>query len=112
VFEGGSTYTYGVYRSTENSVMRNSQGYNAPSREAIYYRNHKLAYGLDWQYNFEDFVESDLINRESSIQTNSKTTQKSKVNYVEVIYQNPPVIINQTWRDAMKYTDSSSERCR
>ena len=41
----------------------NTSGYNAPSREAIFRRLHKLAYGIEWQYNFEDFVSYDVINR-------------------------------------------------
>lgn len=57
VYEGAATYLYGAYRPTMNSIMRyNEGGFNAPSREAIYYRIHKLAYGTDWTYNFEDFV--------------------------------------------------------
>ena len=63
-FEGASTYWTGVWRPTENSIMRyNTGGFNAPSREAIWYRIHKLAYGDSWQYNYEDFVEYDAVNR-------------------------------------------------
>lgn len=62
VYEGGATYPYGAYRPTENSIMRyNEGGFNAPSREAIYYRIHKLAYGTNWTYNFEDFVAWDEV---------------------------------------------------
>ena len=44
--------------------VRGSDGeFNAPSREAIYYRIHKLAYGDSWVYNFEDFAAYDAINR-------------------------------------------------
>ena len=64
VFEGACTYFTGAYRSTENSMMRyNDAPFNAPSREAIYYRLHKLAYGPDWQYDFDAFKEYDAINR-------------------------------------------------
>ena len=52
-----------------NDTSPDAQFY-APSREAIYYRIHKLAYGKDWQYNFEDFVQWDLKN----IQSESKTS--------------------------------------
>lgn len=74
-FEGGSYYDYGVWRASEDSIMNsNLDGqFNAPSREAIYYRIHKLAYGKDWQYNFEDFVQWDLKN----IQSESKTSTQS-----------------------------------
>ena len=40
-------------------------GFNAPSREAIYYKIHKLAYGRNWEYNYEDFVTYDLPNIEA-----------------------------------------------
>jgi len=76
VYEGGLTYWTGVWRATENSIMRyNTGGFNAPSREAIYYRIHKMAYGADWQYDYEKFVEYDAINRKESARS---------VNYVEV----------------------------
>lgn len=34
--------------------------FNAPSREAIYYRINKLAYGDSWNYDYETFVQFDL----------------------------------------------------
>ena len=36
---------------------------SAPSREAIYYRIHKLAYGASWKYDYETFVSWDAKNR-------------------------------------------------
>jgi hypothetical protein len=61
VFLGGETFASGFWRPTNNSIMRyNPGGYNAPSREAIYYRTHKLVYGLDWEYDFEEFVAWDM----------------------------------------------------
>ena len=99
VFVGGLTYWTGVWRPTENSIMRyNTGGFNAPSREAIYYRIHKLAYGADWEYDYEDFVEYDSVNRKSA----SEAAAASATKY---IYQpkpqlHAPVVINKTWRDA------------
>ncbi len=64
-YEGGHLYSKGVWRPTQESIMRNvlwTHGFNAPSREAIYYRIHKLAYGEDWQYDYETFVQQDLKN--------------------------------------------------
>lgn len=60
----GATYAIGVWRPTENSIMRNDANgqYNAPSREAIYYRLNKIAYGNSWQYDYETFVQQDLKN--------------------------------------------------
>jgi hypothetical protein len=67
IYKGGLTYPEGVYRPTEYSIMRsNYGGFNAPSREAIYRRIHYLAYGLDWEYDYEKFVEYDAINRKSA----------------------------------------------
>ena len=64
IYEGGLTYGKGVWRPTSNSIMNDNTGeFNAPSREAIYYRIHKLAYGSSWQYDYEQFVEYDIINR-------------------------------------------------
>ena len=94
VFEGGLTHSFGVWRPTENSIMRyNTGGFNAPSREAIYYRIHKLAYGDSWQYNYEDFVKYDEINR--------KAAASARV-YAPSTYKptHPPVVVNKSWRDA------------
>lgn len=85
VFEGAATYQYGAYRPTENSIMRyNTGGYNAPSREAIYYRIQKLAFGKEPDY--EEFVEWDQAHRSSF--SNTRTYKK--------IYPPtaPPVVIN------------------
>ena len=104
VFEGGCAYwSRGVYRSTENSIMRdNTGGFNAPSREAIYYRIHKLAYGPDWEYDYEKFVEYDAINRKSAPE--DAGMQKRRMNYVEKSFEPtaPPVIIKGSWRDAVR----------
>lgn len=60
VYEGGFVYTYGVWRPSENSIMKqNTGGFNAPSRQAIYYRANKLAFGPSWTYNHEEFVQFD-----------------------------------------------------
>lgn len=67
IYEGGCTYPKGVWKSTEESIMnKNTGGFNAPSREAIWYRIHKLAYGADWEYDFEKFVEFDTKSRAAS----------------------------------------------
>ena len=58
VYEGANFW--GVYRSSENSIMNDCMGgYNAPSREAIYRRMHKIAFGADWEYDYETFVAYD-----------------------------------------------------
>lgn len=61
---GLEIYNNGVWHPTEGSVMSMEKGasnkFNAPSREAIYYRINKLAYGENWQYDYETFVKFDL----------------------------------------------------
>ncbi len=96
-FEGGLTYWNGVWRPTENSIMRyNTGGFNAPSREAIYYRIHKLAYGDDWQYDYEKFVEWDAKNRTAAANA-ARMKAKKPANYKPT---HPPVIVNKSWKDA------------
>lgn len=67
IYEGALGFYTNAYRPTDNSIMqhvRDSNGeFNAPSREAIYLRIHKLAYGNSWQYDYEKFVEWDAKNR-------------------------------------------------
>ena len=98
-FEGGLTYWSGVWRPTENSIMRyNTGGFNAPSREAIYYRIHKLAYGDSWEYDYEDFVEYDAVNRTAA----ASAARRQRVNYVERAFEPTaaPVVTGRSWRQA------------
>ena len=96
-YEGGLTYRSGVWRPTENSIMRyNTGGFNAPSREAIYYRIHKLAYGNSWQYDYEEFVEWDARNRKTEAEM-SRAPYRAPANFKHTA---PPVVIKGSWRDA------------
>lgn len=88
VFEG-ALFEKGIYRPTEFSIMRTTQGqFNAPSREAIYKRAMKLAYGDDWVYDYEKFVEFDAPAR----------TATRSIPYPSRILKNtkhvPPIIYN------------------
>jgi len=99
-YEGGGTYWTGVWRPTENSIMRyNTGGFNAPSREAIYYKAMKLSEGADWEYDYETFVAFDL----SSL-TSTKSAQAKPRNYVEKQLPPlpPPVVVNKDWREVRK----------
>jgi hypothetical protein len=99
-FEGGLTYWSGVWRPTDYSIMRyNTGGFNAPSREAIWYRIHKLAYGENWQYNYEDFVAYDAVNRAAAA-----SYQAPRPDYVtrQLPKPTPPVVIGHSWREAVK----------
>ncbi len=98
-FEGGLTYWSGVWRPTENSIMRyNAGGFNAPSRYAIWYRINKLAYGEDWEGGYEDFVTFDQAHHQSTASTKSAPR-----NFVEK--QLPPlaqpVVVNKDWRELL-----------
>ena len=99
-FEGGLTYWTGVWRPTENSIMRdNTGGFNAPSREAIYCRIHKLAYGDSWNYSYEDFVTYDEINRKAS---SSSAPRRSSGRQTRWEPLHPPVVVGKSWKDAAK----------
>lgn len=70
IYEGGYLCNTGVWRSSENSIMRyNTGGFNAPSREIIYRRAMELSKGSSYTYNFEDFAAFDAKNRKNSAPT-------------------------------------------
>ena len=95
VFEGGFRFMSGVWRPTETSIMNDSsEGFNAPSREAIYYRIHKLAYGSEWVYDYEDFVEYDAVNR-ASAKSDGAVVMTRQTDYVGRTYEPtaPPVVL-------------------
>lgn len=80
IFEGAYHYDTRCYRPTEHSLMR-SNGYvdqfNAPSREAIYKRAMKLAYGDSWAYDYEEFVKFDIQGRADWIEAMNKANTRS-----------------------------------
>ena len=55
----GALYSQGIWKSVDQSMMNAGGEYSVPAREAIYKKIHKMAYGEDWQFNFEDFVRWD-----------------------------------------------------
>ena len=58
IFEGACTYWTGAYRSTEESMMRsNIQGFNAPSRHALY--NNIIERGEGRTPDLEEFITFD-----------------------------------------------------
>ena len=97
VFEGGYCYRTGVWRPTEESVMRTNYNYpydfNAPSRAAIYNRIHKLAYGESWTFDYEEFVNWDL--------SRSRTVSRAVVAPVSTQIEQtaPPVTYNRCWEN-------------
>ena len=101
VYEGGATFQYGVWRPSLNSIMNDNTGrFNAPSRYAIWYRLHKLAYGDSWNGAFEDFVAYDAINRMTA-----PAGSKPRPNRVERQHSelHPPVVTGRTWREAVRH---------
>ncbi len=75
IYEGALGYLHGGWRPTDDSMMfHNRNGFNAPSREAIYKRVMLAAFGTSWKYNFEEFVQFDQAHlpRPTSIQAHSK----------------------------------------
>ena len=64
VFEGARGCSTGIWRASYKSIMKDNSGeFNAPSREIIWRRIHRLAYGDAWEYSYEAFAEYDRINR-------------------------------------------------
>ena len=99
VFEGAFTYLHGAWRPSRTSIMNTADnGFNAPSRYAIWYRIGKLAYGAGWNGTYEDFVAWDAINRTSASHAPRKAQRQ---NYVEKDFQPlaPPVVVHHSWRD-------------
>lgn len=94
VYEGGAVYPYGVWRPSETSIMVSNMGeFNAPSREAIYYRIHKLAFGDSWNYDYDEFVKYDLNRTRSNI---------SKRSIKKLPKLHAPVMVKKTWKDVVK----------
>ena len=107
VYRGGASFFDGVWRPTENSVMRTNSlnknnFFNAPSRAQIYTRIMKLSEGQDWQFDYEEFVKWDLAHP-----TKMSAAPATRSNYVEVDDAEdaghvPPVILNKTWRQMIR----------
>ncbi|WP_418164676.1 M64 family metallopeptidase, partial [Alistipes putredinis] len=93
-YEGADTYWSGVWRPTYNSIMRDKTGgFNAPSREAIYYRINKLAYGDAWAYDYETFVAWDAENRTGNAPIMLRTPMRKPRNFVPL---HPPVVVKRS----------------
>lgn len=93
VYQGGYTYPYGVYRPTDNSIMRhNTGGFNAPSREAIYKKIMKFSEGDAWTYDYETFVAFDAPARSTEAVTRA-AAQCAAVDKANFIPLAPPVMV-------------------
>ena len=85
IYEGGASYAKGVYRPSEDSIMRNAaeNSFNAPSRYAIYNRIMTLS---GESHSFSKFVTYDAINR------NKNNAPARPANYVEWVPDAPPIV--------------------
>lgn len=121
-YEGSGTYQYGIYRPTQNSMMRfNDIPFNAPSREAIYKKVMQESEGSKWKYDYEKFVTFDANGRAQFAEALSKPAAIKKADSSEVnitekdkivdrpSLTRPPVSIKGTWRDALLHPTPISE---
>lgn len=77
IYQGACTYWTGAWRPTNESMMRsNINGFNAPSREAIYKRVMSAAYGQSWIYDYEAFVQFDMAHLPQKTRTRSGIQEK------------------------------------
>ena len=89
-YEGGYTYFKGIYRPSEESMMRsNDAPFNAPSRQVIYNKVMKMA--LDKTPTYEEFVEFDKAHKPTTWKYRDRTRQ----NGGDIWRPAPPRII---WR--------------
>jgi hypothetical protein len=77
----------------------NTGEFNAPSREAIYYRIHKLAYGASWTYNYEEFVAWDLAHRPTRSASRSDGVGEGTV--LKPVPHTPPVVLPYSWSEVV-----------
>jgi hypothetical protein len=92
IYEGGYTFYKGVYRSSEESMMRsNNAPFNAPSRQVIYNKVMKL--GLGKTATYEEFTAFDKIHKPKVWNYNSKTRQNGFIPW----RPEPPRIIWKDW---------------
>ena len=103
VYKGGSGYFDGIWRPTENSVMRTNSlnknnFFNAPSRAQIYTRIMKLSEGQSWEFDYEGFVNWDQ-SHPTTVPANRSMVEKDSD---EVFEHTAPVMVRKTWRQVLK----------
>ena len=90
IYEGGFYYTKGVFRPSDNSMMRdNLEYFNAPSRWAIYKRIMELS---GETASFDKFLEYDAVNRGKAKASAARPPLKSAANR-PVKHSAPPVVV-------------------
>ena len=79
VYEGAATFYKGVFRSSENSMMRlNDSPFNAPSRQVLYNKVMKLA--LDKDPTYDEFCDFDQAHQPTLWDYSTLTRNASKRN--------------------------------
>ena len=94
VYEGAyASFAKGVYRPSLYSIMNNRGGvdeiFNAPSREIIYKRAMKLAFGDSWTFDYETFVEFDLAHKTNTRMTIQNDNRRVKATASPIIHNYP-----------------------
>lgn len=96
VYEGALTYSSGAYRPTQKSIMTSTDTeFNAPSREAIWYRINKLTQGEGWEGTHEDFVAFDQQVMPARAQARRAPNEKAGS---RILRGAPPIVKGHTWR--------------
>ena len=94
VYEGAyASFAKGVYRPSLYSIMNNRGGvdeiFNAPSREIIYKRAMKLAFGDSWTFDYETFVEFDLAHKTNTRMMMQNDNRRVKATASPIIHNYP-----------------------
>lgn len=111
-YEGGAVFGKGVYRPTQNSMMKNNDiPFNAPSREAIYKMVMQESEGPGWKYDFDTFVTFDKTGRQQWVEAVTAATSRTTDN-VKAAQDNgevpqsfrplSPVRVKGSWKDAVQ----------
>ena len=102
VYEGALTYLSGAYRPTQRSIMTSTDTrFNAPSRQAIWYRINKLTQGASWNGSYEDFVQFDLTTNVAPAPARrvQGRTEEPREPRPKELRTAPPVVKTITWRE-------------
>ena len=73
MYEGGYTFTGGVWRSTDNSIMNSGTCFSAICREILFRRIMDMASEGTYSYSYEDFVKFDAPARACYVNETGKT---------------------------------------
>lgn len=93
IYEGALNYQRGAWRPTENSIMRyNTDGFNAPSRNAIYKRIMELS---GEEYTWDKFVDYDAANRASAAATARRSPWSGTDNGHQPLPS--PILVRHAW---------------